>query len=86
MSCLDCEVGCGLEGGDVDGYGAGVGEGDGLGGCGIAYLRCREGEGALRGGVGDERCGVRWDAGGDGGRGASEVDEIGAAESVAFDD
>ena len=43
-----------MEGGDVDGGGAGVGEGDGLRVGGVAYLGGGEGERALREGVGDE--------------------------------
>jgi hypothetical protein len=70
----------------VDGDAAGVGEGDGLGLRGVADLRGGEGEGAFGGGVRDEWGGVVGCAGGDGCDGASEVDEVGAAEGVAFND
>ncbi len=70
----------------MDGNGAGVAEGNGLGLRGVANLGGLEGEGAFGGGVGDQWC----DVGGSGalcGSGlAGELDEVGAAEGVAFDD
>src|SRR6185312_1355928 len=83
-AALEREVRCGLEVGDVEGGGAGVGESNGLRGGGVADLSGGEGERALRGGVGCEWSGVGRGGDVDGGGRAGEVDEVGTAEGVAF--